>query len=348
MKSLVRLAMLVCLAGVASAQAPVRVLTHSSFDLPLEVIEAFTAETGFEVQLLPAGDAGELVNRAVLTAGRPIGDVLFGVDNSLLSRAADAGVFEPYEPALAAQVPDDLRFDDAGLVTPVTVGYVAFNVDRGWFTEGEAPQDLTDLTADAFRGLTVVMDPAASSTGLAFMLATIDRFGEDGWLSFWADLRDNDLQVTSGWTDAYYTAFSAYGGDRPIVLSYASSPAAEVIFAAGPLDEAPTYNLFCDRCTYRQIEAAGVLAGADNAEGARAFIDFLLSDAVQEAVPMAMFVYPVVPGTALPPEFDEFAAVPVGEHVAALDDAFVSLNQQRWLDEWTQVVIQGRDPSQVR
>lgn len=321
----------------ASAQEPVRVLTHSSFDLPLGLIEQFTGDTGWPVQILQAGDAGELVNRAILTAGRPQGDVLFGVDEGLLARALDANVFSEYVSPAAPE------HHLGSFVTPVTYGYVAFNLDRDY----PAPADIADLADPEFAGLTVVQDPAASSTGMSFMLLTIARFG-DGWLDYWAALRDNGLQVTAGWTDAYYTAFTRYGGDRPYVLSYLSSPAAEVMFAEEPLTESPTANLLCDGCVWRQTEAAGVLAGSSNEEGARAFIDFLLSPAVQEAIPEAMFVYPVVPGTPLPEEFRLHADVPEAGQLVSLEPGVIAAEQATWLNQWTAVVLQGRSPDSVR
>lgn len=340
--------LLLALTVPALAQAPVRVLTHSSFDLPEQLLEQFTAETGWPVELLAGGDAGEVVNRAVLTAGRPLADVLFGVDASLLIRAADASVFEPYESPLLVNVPEQFHLSESHLVTPVDVGYVAFNLDLEWFAAHglELPGSLEDLAEPAWADLTVVMDPAASSPGLAFMLATIQYFGDD-WPDWWARLRDNGLQVTSGWTEAYYSAFSRYGGDRPIVLSYASSPAAEVIFAETELLTAPTGNLLCDGCTVRQVEGAGVLAGAANPEGARAFIDFLLSEDVQNAIPMSMFVYPVVSTATLPEEFLLFAEVPAGAG-AGPAPALVSEHQADWLLAWTRVVLQGADPASVR
>lgn len=335
--------------ATALAQQPVRVLTHSSFDLPVELLEQFSQQSGYSVELLPAGDAGEVVNRAILLAGRPLADVLFGVDGSLLQRTLDAGVFEPYESPLLADVPEEYHLSGEHLVTPIDVGWVAFNLDQGWFLENglQPPASLADLVDPAYGGLTVVQDPASSSTGLAFMLATISHFGQDAWLDWWAALRDNGLQVTSGWTEAYYTSFTRYGGDRPIVLSYASSPAAEVMFAAEPLDSAPTANLLCAGCVYRQVEAAGVLAGADNVAGARAFIDFLLSPAVQAAIPEAMFVYPVVEATPLPPAFHEFAEVPADSGVNLPAD-LIGGNQAQWLLDWTRVVLQGRAPADLR
>lgn len=346
-------ALLLTLALPTVGAQTLRVLTHSSFDLPAETLEAFTERTGIAVELLPAGDAGEALNRAILTKGRPLGDVLFGIDDSLLARALEAGIFEPYESEALAAVPEAYRFDPSHHVTPIDVGFVAFNYDRAYFAAAgrAAPQDLTDLTTEPFRGLTVVADPASSSPGLAFMLTTIARFGEGGeydWLDYWAELRANDLLVTSGWSDAYYTSFTRYGGDRPIVLSYATSPAAEVIFAGEPLDEAPTANLLCELCAWRQVEAAGVLAGASNPEAARLFIDFLLSEEVQAEIPLAMFVYPARSGVPLPAEFDLYAELPAPGQAASLPSDRIAENTQRWLEQWTAVVRQGRDPATVR
>ena len=353
---------LLVLLGCWAAAQRVTVLTHDSFALPEELIAEFTAATGIEVVFLPGGDAGEVVNRAILTKARPLADVLYGIDDSLLERARGEGIFEPYTSPALAGVPADLHLD--GSVTPIDVGYVLPNVDTGWFEERALalPATLEDLAQPAYAGLTAVQNPASSSPGLAFMLATISRFGDaaagiepdaatapfSDWLDFWAALRANDVLVTDGWTDAYYTSFTRYGGDRPVVVSYLTSPAAEVIFAEEPVTEPPTANLECAGCAYRQVEAAGILAGAANRDAAKAFIDFLLSREVQEAIPLAMFVHPVLADAALPPEFVAFATLEEDVVAPSLPSATIQANQARWLAQWTAVVLQGRQPADVR
>ncbi|MFO7544892.1 MAG: thiamine ABC transporter substrate-binding protein [Trueperaceae bacterium] len=353
------------LAPLALAQS-ITVLTHDSFSLPAAVVEEFERSTGIDVVFLPAGDAGEVVNRAILTKARPLADVLYGIDDSLLERARAEGIFEPYESPELQRVPEAYRFDPEFLVTPIDVGHVTVNLDLAWFEENEhpLPTDLTDLSTDFFGGLSVVENPASSSPGLAFLLATVARYGDPAaglapgspgevpaftdYLDYWAALRDADVLVVDGWTDAYYTAFTRYGGDRPIVVSYATSPAAEVIFAETPLDEAPTANLECPQCSYQQIEAAGILAGTRQRAAAEAFIDFLLSRAVQEAIPMEMFVYPVRDDAALPDAFVRFSPLPARRYVATLPSALVQAHQRRWVSEWTAVVLQSRTPDEVR
>lgn len=345
------LSLMLGFASSALAQT-LRVLTHDSFAISEEVVEAFTDETGIEVEFLAAGDAGETVNRAILTRGNPLGDLLYGIDNNLLPRALEAGIFEPYESPALSSVDPDYLFDPSHHVTPVDVGFVNFNLDKAFFSGAglRAPTDIVQLTDPAYRGLTVVTSPTTSSPGLAFMLVTIAKFGESGdytWLHYWADLRENDLLVTSGWNDAYYTAFSRYGGDRPVVLSYASSPAAEVMFAEETLTEAPTSNLFCEACVYQQIEAAGILSGTEQREAAERFLDYMLSRRFQADIPANMFVYPVVANTPLPDAFDIHAQRPPPDAIASLPSEEIEVNLQSWLRQWSQVVEQRRSPEEV-
>ncbi len=353
--------LLAMLLSVAAAER-ITVLTHDSFALPTELVTDFTKRTGIDVSFLKGGDAGEVVNRAVLTKSRPLADVLFGVDDSLLERVRSEGIFEPYLSPQLANVRSDFVFDPTGLITPVDVGYVLPNVDVAWFTDrGLAlPASLASLAEPAYRGLTVVENPATSSPGLAFLLATVVRFGDQragvvgasteyaDWLDFWAALVANGVDVADGWSDAYYTLFTRYGGDRPLVVSYATSPAAEVIFADEPLRESPTANLQCPGCAYRQVEGVGILKGTKHRAAAEAFVDFMLSPAVQAAIPAAMFVSPVAVGTVLPPEFELYTQVDQGVVAEPLPAATVQANQARWLRQWTAVVLQERDPASVR
>lgn len=312
----------------------VTVVAHDFFAVSQEVLDQFTADTGIQVTILRGGDAGIVVNQAVLTAGNPVGDVLFGVDTTLLSRAVDAGVFEPFVSTRLAQVPAEYRGD--GAVTPIDVGDVCLNYDPAAFGAGlPVPATLADLTDPRYAGMLVVEDPSISSPGLAFLLSTIAEFGEDGpytWRDYWADLRANGVVVAPDWGTAYYGRFSGAGGDLPIVVSYSTSPDAEVAFADPPID-APTTAIITDGC-FRQVEYAGVLRGAAHPAAARAFIDFMLGLPFQEDVPGQMFVYPIRPDAALP---DWFGAPPVTPN--RLDPDVIEANRDRWVAEWSDVVL---------
>jgi thiamine transport system substrate-binding protein len=330
-------AALALLTASCVAEPPlVRIVAHDFFAVSDEVLAAFTAETGIEVTIIRGGDAGLIVNQAALTKGNPVTDILFGVDNTLLSRALNAEIFERYESFLIPEIPDE--FELSPFVTPIDFGDVCLNYDKSAFGDDlPPPATLEDLTDPRYRGMLVVQDPTISSPGLAFVLATIAKFGETGdytWLDYWADLRANDVEIAPDWGTAYYGMFSGAGdGDRPIVVSYATSPAAEVIDAEPPIPETST-AVIRDGC-YRQIEFAGILVNADHPQNARKFIDFMLSLQFQEDVPGQMFVYPVRPEAELPAWFGGRPAdTPPG-----LSPEAIEANRERWLDEWIEVVL---------
>ena len=334
------LALTGCTSTTSTTEPPIEVvlMTHDSFAVSDEVIAAFEEETGIDIKLLPAGDAGSMVNQAVLTKDNPLADVIFGVDNTFLSRAQEAGIFEGYESPLLDTVADELEVDSR--VTPIDFGDVCVNWDIAHLNASASPppETLIDLTDPVYRGQFVVQDPATSSPGLAFLFATIATFGESGdytWSDYWKDLRANEVLVTSGWEEAYYSYFTAASdGDRPLVVSYASSPPFEVIFAAEPIDEPPTAVMTAG--CFRQVEYAGIVAGTQVRAAAEAVIDFLLSKRFQDGIPLSMFVFPANSQATLPAEFVEHATVP--EAPLSLPANEIEANRQRWIEEWTEVM----------
>ncbi|MCC5950739.1 MAG: thiamine ABC transporter substrate-binding protein [Acidimicrobiia bacterium] len=323
----------------------VRLLTHESFNLPEDLLDDFEEESGIRIEVVAGGDAVTVVNQAVLTAGRPQADVLFGIDNNTLHVAFDADVFEPYEATDAAALREGLPLDPQHRATPIDVGDVCVNYDVEYFESNDldVPVTLEDLADPGYGGLLAVQNPATSSPGLAFLLATIAAFGEEEAMAYWDTLVDNDVVVVDGWEQAYYGEFSGGSGEgtRPLVVSYASSPPAEVLFseayeATGELPEQAPTGVLAETC-YRQVEYAGVLAGTEVPEAAGAVIDFLLSEAVQEAIPLSMFVEPVRSDVALPEVFEAFAVVV--DDPWELPSAEVAAERERWVGEWRSVVL---------
>jgi len=328
-------------AATAASAGPstVRLLAHESFVVSDQLIADLREQTGITLEIITAGDAGSTVAGAILAAGAPTADAIFGIDNTLISRAVDAGVLEPYTASDAASLIPALRGDTAGgLVTPVDYGDVCVNIDDAWFAEKSItpPTTLADLAKPEYRDLLVVQDPAISSPGLAFLLATIAEYGE-GWPDYWSALQENGVKVAASWTEAYTGQFTAGGGNgsRPLVVSYATSPPAEIVYAADPKPSAPSTSVMTTGC-YRQVEYAGVLKGTANRAGAEQVVDWLLSEPVQADVPLSMFVFPAREGTPLPEVFTKFAA-----NVAKplqLDPALVAANLQTWLATWGEVM----------
>ena len=315
------------------------VMTHDSFAISEEVVQAFEQEHNATVRILQSGDAGTALNRAILSRDNPLADVFYGVDNTFLSRALAEEIFDPYASPLLSEIPDVFKLDPENRALPVDYGDVCLNYDRAYFDQNELapPQNLEDLLRPEYRSLLVVQNPATSSPGLAFLLATIGHFGEEGYLEFWQDLNENDLLVVNDWETAYYTEFTPHGGVRPIVVSYASSPPAEVIFAEQPLEEAPTAAVTGDESCFRQIEFAGVLRGTPNRELAEQWIDFMLSPAFQEDMPLQMFVFPVNQNAELPETFVEHTTIP--EMTAQVSSDEIAANRERWIQEWTGAVL---------
>jgi thiamine transport system substrate-binding protein len=318
-------------------------MTHDSFDASEEVIAEFESEHNARLVLLPAGDAGTALNQALLARDNPLADVFFGVDNTFLSRALDGGIFEPYQSPLLSEIPDRFHLDPEYRLLPVDYGDVCLNYDVGWFAENDLapPESLAVLTDPAYRGLLVVENPATSSPGLAFLLATVAEFGTDGdytYLDFWRDLRANDVRVTNDWNEAYYGSFTvASDGDRPIVVSYATSPPAEVIFADPPVDEAPSASVTAPGTCFRQVEFVGILAGTEQRELAEALVDFMLGERFQEDIPLRMFVFPVNQNAELPEAFVLYSDV--ADQPADVSPADIDANREAWIDAWLDTVL---------
>jgi thiamine transport system substrate-binding protein len=307
-------------------------VTHESFVMSKALQREFEQESGYDLAIRASGDAGALTNRLVLSKDDPTGDAVFGIDNTFGSRAIDEGVLAPYAATLPSGA-DGYRLagDDDSDLTPVDHGNVCVNVDDTWFASHHLaePQTLEDLTKPEYQGLLVAPGATTSSPGLAFLLATIATFGEDGWQDYWTRLMANGAELTQGWSDAYEVDFTQGGGngDRPIVVSYDSSPAFTTDGKGGT-----TTSALLDTC-FQQVEYAGVLHGAANPAGARALVDFMLGHDFQAALPDAMYVFPVDSSVALPKEWATFAQQPT--QPLTVDPAEITKERATWLEQWS-------------
>jgi thiamine transport system substrate-binding protein len=328
-------------ASCSPRTAVLTIMTHDSFSISEDLVTSFEQANNVKLVFLASGDSGSALNKAILSKKAPLADVFFGVDNTFLSRALEEGIFEPYASPLLDEIPDEFELDPGHYAVPVDYGDVCINFDKVWFAAEDlaVPSTLEELLEPEYDGLLVVENPATSSPGLAFMLATISHFGEDGYLSYWSSLRDNGLVVVDGWETAYYTNFSGSSahGPQPMVVSYASSPAAEVIYADPPVNEAKTASILAPATCYRQIEFVGILSGTRNESMAKKFVDFMLSTQFQQDIPLQMFMYPVNPVVQLPPEFVKWAQV--AEQPAFLDPALIAAHRDAWIAAWADVVL---------
>ncbi|WP_327727624.1 thiamine ABC transporter substrate-binding protein [Streptomyces sp. NBC_00487] len=330
--------------GSGADSKTVTLVSHGSFAYSKDVLKAFEKESGYKVKVLKSGDAGQAVNQAILTKDNPQGDVFFGVDNTLLSRALDNGLFQPYEAKGLDKVGAEYQLDqDEHRVTPIDSGDICVNYDKAYFEKNKIapPRSFDDLIKPEYKDLLVTENASTSSPGLGFVLGTAAEYGDDGWEGYWEKLKANGVKVVDGWEQAYYQEFSGStdgkkaGGDRPLVVSYASSPPAEVVYADPKPKTAPT-GVATGTC-FRQIEFAGLLSNANNAEGGKALIDFLISKEFQEDMPLNMFVYPVVEGASVPAEFTEYG--PAAKDPETMAPEKIAENRDQWVKSWTSLVL---------
>lgn len=314
------------------AQTEVRLAVHKSFSLPKDAFAAFERANDAKVSVIKAGSGNELVNKLVLSRAQPIADAVYGLDNTTVLKAKEGGILaaaQPSSAAVTAALPHAAAVD---------TGYIAVNYDKAWFAKNKLPlpQSLEDLAKPQYKDLLAMPNPGLSSTGLGFLLANIQGMGEKQAFDWWAKMRANGVKVTKDWSEAYYTEFSRNGGSRPLVVGYASSPAAEVHYGKGKFDTPPTGVLFLKGGVFRQVEGAAVLNGAKQPALAAKLVQYLQSASVQKAVPTEMWVYPAVKNTPLP---DVFKHARAPQHSDNPSEAAIAKNQRRWVSQWIRVVL---------
>ncbi|MET9620336.1 thiamine ABC transporter substrate-binding protein [Streptomyces sp. NPDC006464] len=327
----------------SAAPKTVKLVSHDSFNASKEVLAEFTRQTGLKVEVVKSGDAGEAVNKEILTKGSPQGDVFFGVDNTLLSRALDNGIFVPYEAKGLDRVPAALRLDKENRVTPIDSGDICVNYDKKYFADKKLapPQTFDDLAKPAYKDLLVVENPERSSPGLGFLLGTAAQYGDQGWQDYWTRLKANGVKTVDSWELAYNQEFSGSAGgrkakgDRPLVVSYASSPPVEVLYSEPQPETAPT-GVSTGTC-FRQTEFAGLLDGARNPEGGKLLIDFLISKKFQDDMPLQMFVNPVAEDATLPELFTKHGVVVDKPQTMAPEK--IAENRDEWIKSWSSLVL---------
>jgi thiamine transport system substrate-binding protein len=318
----------------AHAAVELRVMVHSSFSLPKPLLEQFEVQNKVKLAIIKGGDAGEMLNKLILTRAQPVADVVFGIDNTLVGKALVAGVLEPTLPQSADSVDKHL----GPALAAVDYGFVNLNYDKAAVqSSGKAlPTTLQELTLPAYKNWLVLPNPATSSTGYAFLLATISAMGEEPAFAWWAQMRSNGLKVVKGWSEAYYTEFARNKGAYPLVVSYATSPAAEVFYSKEKLAESPTASLNLKGGVFRQVEGVGLVKGGGQRAAALKFVEFLRSAPVQEALQTEMWMYPVQP-KILRAEVMRHASDPADFEAPSAE--LMSSKGAVWVARWTRVVL---------
>ncbi len=326
-------------ASTSSGPQTLIVMTHDSFSASQLVINAFEAANHVKLQFIKSGDAGTALNKAILAKDNPLADVFYGVDNTFLSRALSEGIFIPYDSPILKDIPNQYKLDPQNRALPVDWGDVCVDYDKAYFTQHnhQPPQNLEDLVKPEYKSLLVVENPATSSPGMAFLLATIGHFGAENYLNYWKDLVQNNVLVVNDWNTAFYTNFSRSGGDRPIVVSYNSDPAFEVIGPNATVKEPEIGVIASDGACFQQVEFVGILKGTKNLDLAQKWLDFMLSPTFQEDMPAQMYVFPVNQNAKLDTTFQKYLVIPEKPTYVSPQD--IATNREAWINAWTQAVL---------
>ncbi len=282
----------------ADAAGPLEIYCYDSFASEWgpgpAITAAFQEQTGIEVNLHAPGDAVTVLNQLIVEKERPVADVVIGLDNSMLSRAVEAGVLEAYKSPKLETVPEELVFDSSFFLLPYDYGHFAICYDSAALKN--PPQSLEDLTRPEYADSLVLMDPRTSSPGLGFLLWTAAVYGSQ-WEDYWKRLQPSILTITDSWSQAY-TMFTA--GEAPLVLSYGTSPVYHVEYEESQRYRAAEFS----EGHITQIEGMGLAAGTQRPAAAKAFIDFMLGAESQNILAMSNIMFPVNSRVELSPSFD--------------------------------------------
>jgi thiamine transport system substrate-binding protein len=325
--------------STSTAPRTLIVMTHDSFSASQSVITSFETANNVKLQFLASGDTGTALNKAILAKDNPFADVFYGVDNTFLSRALAEGIFIPYQSPVLAQIPSKYQLDPQDRALPVDWGDVCVIFDSLYFTQHnlQPPQNLEDLAKPEYKNMLVVENPATSSPGLAFLLTTISHFGTEKYLEYWTSLVANDVTVENDWSTVFYTDYTISGGDKPIVISYNSDPAFEVLQSTTSEITPRTQVIASDGSCFTQIEFVGILHGTQNLDLAQKWVDFMLSPTFQEDLPLQMYVFPVNPNAKLDPTLQKYLVIP--NNPAYVNPDEIAANREAWINAWTETVL---------
>ena len=283
-----------------------------------ELARLFKEKTGIDCTFIDAGDGAQIISRVILEKENPRADLVIGFDNNRMSLVRSSDAFEAYKPANAdAIIPKELRLDDGWLATPYDWSFFAMIYDSE--SSVPEPRSLAELANPAYRKRIILMDPRTSTPGSGFVAWTLAVFGE-ACGDFWRALKPNILALAPSWSTGY-GLFTA--GEAPLVVSYITSPAYHIENGEGSRFRAARF----DNGYPMQIEGAALVRGAKNADNARLFLDFLISEEAQSVLPLTQWMYPVNARVKLPasygaqPNISDALAVENEALAAAIDEA---------------------------
>jgi thiamine transport system substrate-binding protein len=300
-----------------------------------ELKEVFEARYDCNLEFVTAGGGKATLSR--LLAEREAGGTdadLFMAEVNDVPRVATYDLFllvTVEDIPNIAFVPQDLLLAQTAGLIPYEYGYITLTYDSQVLSEEDLPERLEELADPRYKGMLVCEDPRTSSTGFSFLLWTIARFGEEGYLDFWRSLDPTLLTITQGWSEAWTLLTH---GEAPIVVSFSTDTAYGAMY-----EDSLRYRAFAPGGEgYRTVYGVGIVRETDHPELAKGFIDLLLSKEIQELLPRTEIMFPANEMAELPEEYQEHAVIPSDPLMLPLE--IVGARMDNWLHDWARVITE--------
>ncbi|EGR3114079.1 TPA: thiamine ABC transporter substrate binding subunit [Vibrio parahaemolyticus] len=318
---------LIALAAITSTSAfaaenTLTIYTYDSFAADWgpgpKIEQAFEAKCGCDVNFVALDDGVSILNRLRLEGGNSKADIVLGLDNNLMAEAKKTGLLTEHNVDTANTVLPNGWSDT--MFVPYDYGYFAFVYNKEKLAN--PPKSMKELVETRDDLKVIYQDPRTSTPGQGLMLWMKSIYGDDVTQA-WQKLASKTVTVTKGWSEAYSMFLN---GESDLVLSYTTSPAYHLIaendskFATANFSEGH----------YMQVEVAAKVKGSKNSELADKFMDFILSDEFQSAMPTGNWMYPVT-DVELPKGF-ETLSVPSKSLSFSADE--VAKMRKSWIREW--------------
>lgn len=333
-----------CIIHSSSDDGTLTIVTYDIIALSDDMLEEFTNNTGYEINMIRTDDAGGILENLLLTKEAPQADLALGLDNTYLQTALDNCLLGPH----SANVPDldplALTPYSGEMAVPFDQGYVCLNADIEALEENNVsfPSTLEELTGEQWKGRTAFPSPTTSSPGRAFMTATIDYFERQATMdamTWWEAMADNDAIFTSGWTEAYETHYSGgYGiwgeghiGDAWLTVSYCHSPGVEAYYGG---NYTISKAIDIDYASFHQVEYAAKVNGGGSSSAVDAFIEYLLSDEVNKNMPENNLMYSVLDNEDMPETDGYRYHSPIPSNPSEITAERIDVEMDGWLMDW--------------
>lgn len=313
------------------------VYTYDSFVSwgPAKYIEKhFEQRTGAEVKFVATGDSRKMLTalKREKATGQTQADIFLGIERSDIPKTNNGQIFRNLKkkelPNLDTVRNSLLSPGEDDRLIPYEYGYITIVYDSKKIAAEQVPQTFEQLAQAKYKNQLIVEDPRISSPGFSFLLWTIKHYGSD-YIDYWKRLRSNILTVPGGWSAAY-SLFQR--GEAPMVVSFSTDTASSVIAHGNARYKIALLN----NEAYLNVYYMGIVKGTDSPSLAHKFLNFVLSQRVQEKIPTSEWMFPANRTARLPLKFYQYAVRPPESIVVSLDK--IAENQAQWLKEWTRVI----------